>query len=105
VEDNLPFWEMQPQDGLLLGESSDYGGGQVFAKASEVYAVYLPNATSTGMVELSGASGSFQKRWYNPRSGAFEGSAQAVSGGTRTSLGAPPSSASSDWVVLIEAIG
>jgi hypothetical protein len=105
MENNLPFWEMQPQDGLILGESSDYGGGQVFAKASEVYAVYLPNATSTGTLDLSGATGSFQKRWYNPRSGAFEGSAQAVSGGTITSLGAPPSSASSDWVVLIEAIG
>jgi Domain of unknown function (DUF5060)/Putative collagen-binding domain of a collagenase len=105
MEDNLPFWEMQPQDGLLLGESSDYGGGQVFAKTGEVYAVYLPNATSTGTLDLSGASGSFQKRWYNPRSGAFEGSAQAVSGGTITSLGAPPSSTSSDWVVLIEAIG
>src|SRR5215208_5607802 len=105
MEGNLPFWEMQPQDGLLLGESGDYGGGQVFAKASEVYAVYLPNATSTGTLDLSGASGSFQKRWYNPRSGAFEGSTQAVSGGTITSLGAPPSSTSSDWVVLIEAIG
>ena len=105
MEENLPFWEMQPQDGLLLGESSDYGGGQVFTKASEVYAVYLPNASSTGTLDLSGVSGSFQKRWYNPRSGAFEGSAQAVSGGTRTSLGAPPSSTSSDWVVLIEAIG
>ena len=105
MEANLPFWEMQPQDGLLLGESGDYGGGQVFTKASEVYAVYLPNASSTGTLDLSGASGSFQKRWYNPRSGAFEGSAQAVSGGAITSLGAPPSSTSSDWVVLIEAIG
>jgi len=105
MEDNLPFWEMQPQDGLLSGESSDYGGGQVFTKAGEVYAVYLPNASSTGTLDLSGATGSFQKRWYNPRSGAFEGSAQAVSGGAITSLGAPPSSTSSDWVVLIEAIG
>ena len=102
MEANLPFWEMQPQDGLLLGESSDYGGGQVFAKTGEVYAVYLPNASSTGTLDLSGASGSFQKRWYNPRSGAFEGSAQAVSGGAITSLGAPPSSTSSDWVVLLQ---
>jgi hypothetical protein len=102
MEDNLPFWEMQPQDGLLLGESGDYGGGQVFTKASEVYAVYLPNASSTGTLDLSGATGSFQIRWYNPRSGAFEGSTQAVSGGTITSLGAPPSSTSSDWVVLLQ---
>jgi hypothetical protein len=105
METNLPFWEMQPQDGLLSGESSDYGGGQVFTKAGEVYAVYLPNASSTGTLDLSGVSGSFEMRWYNPRSGAFEGGAQAVSGGTITSLGTPPSSTTSDWVVLIEAIG
>jgi hypothetical protein len=39
MEQNLPFWEMAPQDGLWVGESSDYGGGQVFAKAGQVYAV------------------------------------------------------------------
>jgi Domain of unknown function (DUF5060)/Putative collagen-binding domain of a collagenase len=102
MEGNLPFWEMVPQDSLLSGESSDHGGGQVFAKEGQVYAVYLPNATSTGTLDLSGVSGSFQKSWYNPRTGTFEGTTQTVSGGGKRSLGAPPSSASSDWVVLIK---
>jgi hypothetical protein len=102
VEQNLPFWEMVPQDSLLSGESSDHGGGQVFAKEGQVYAVYLPNATSTGALDLSGVSGSFQKSWYNPRTGTFKGTTQTVSGGGKRSLGAPPSSASSDWVVLIK---
>ncbi len=102
MEENLPFWEMEPQDELLTEESpGDYGGGQVFAKAGEVYAVYLPNATSTGTLELSGVSGSFQKRWYNPRTGDFEGDAQTISGGGKLSLGTPPSSPSEDWIVLI----
>jgi hypothetical protein len=108
MEGNLPFWEMAPQDGLLSGESGEstaYGGGQVFAKAGQIYAVYLPDATSTGSLDLSGVSGDFQKSWYNPRTGAFEGTAQTVSGGGKRSLGAPPSSASSDWVVLIQATG
>jgi hypothetical protein len=105
VENNLPFWEMAPQDSLLSGESSDYGGGQVFAKVGQVYAVYLPNATSTGTLDLSGVSGSFQKSWYNPRTGSFEGATQTVSGGAKRSLGTPPSSPSSDWVVLVKATG
>jgi hypothetical protein len=105
MEQNLPFWEMAPQDGLLSGESSDYGGGQVFAKAGQVYAVYLPNATSTGALDLSGVSGNFQKSWYNPRTGQFEGATQTISGGGKRSLGKPPSSASSDWVVLLKATG
>jgi hypothetical protein len=105
MEQNLPFWNMGPQDGLLSGESSDYGGGQVFAITGRVYAVYLPNATSTGMLDLRGVSGSFQKRWFNPRTGSFEGVTQTVSGGGRRSLGTPPSSRSADWVVLIKATG
>jgi hypothetical protein len=102
VQKKLPFWEMEPQDGLLTGESTDVGGGgQVFVKPGQVYAVYLPNATSTGTLDLSGASGSFQKRWYNPRTGSFEGPAQTISGGEQLSLDAPPSAPSDDWVVLI----
>jgi hypothetical protein len=96
---------MQPQDSLLSGESSDLGEGQVFAKAGQVYAVYLPNATSTGVLDLSGVSGSFQTSWYNPRTGQFEGATQTVSGGGNRSLGAPPSSPSSDWVVLLKGTG
>jgi len=102
VEENLPFWEMEPRDGLLSGESSDYDGGQVFVKPGELYAVYLPNATSTGSLDLSGVSGEFQKRWFNPRTGTFEGVTQAVSGGGSIDLDAPPNSPSEDWVALLE---
>jgi hypothetical protein len=102
VKRNLPFWEMEPQDSLLAGESANVGGGgQVFAKPGQIYAVYLPDATSTGTLDLSGASGSFQKRWYNPRTGSFEGATQTISGGEQLSLEAPPSAPSDDWVVLI----
>ncbi len=102
VEENLPFWEMEPQDGLLSGESTDFGGGQVFAKPGQLYAVYLPNATSTGVLDLSSDSGSFQKRWYNPRTGSFAGDTETVSGGGNVSLGTPPSSPSNDWIVLLK---
>jgi len=97
---------MGPQDGLLAGESTgDYGGGQVFTKPGEVYAVYLPDATSTGTLDLSGVSGSFQLRWYNPRTSDFDGAASTLAGGGSVDLGAPPNSPSEDWVVLLENTG
>ncbi|MCK4713939.1 MAG: hypothetical protein KAT35_00060, partial [Candidatus Aenigmarchaeota archaeon] len=106
MEENLPFWEMQPADSLLTGEASGrYEDGQVFAKPGEVYAVYLPDGNPSGQLDLGAVSGSFQKRWYNPRTGQFEGSATTVSGGSAISLGSPPSASSEDWVVLLEGSG
>lgn len=100
MEANLPYWEMSPNDALLSGESGD--DGEVFAKTGSVYAVYLPDSTATGSLNLSGTSGSFTQRWFDPRSGTFAGSATTVSGGGAVVLGAPPSGIGEDWVVLIE---
>lgn len=97
MQENLPFWEMWPDDSLVSGASNQ----QVFVKTGEVYAIYLPNASTTGSLNLSGTSGQFQKRWYNPRTGAFEGSTQTINGGSFVSLGTPPSSSSQDWVILV----
>jgi hypothetical protein len=102
MQRRLPFWEMEPQDELLVGEPLDGGGGQVFAKPGQVYAVYLPDATSTGTLDLSGVTGVFRERWYNPRTGAFDDNATTVTGGSYVDLGAPPHSPSEDWVVLLD---
>ncbi|MCP4645023.1 MAG: DUF5060 domain-containing protein [bacterium] len=106
MEENLPFWEMQPADDLLTGESEFTGknsivAGQVFAKAGECYAVYLPVAEQTGLLDLTNASGTFVMRWFNPRSGAFEGAASSLEGDKQIPLGPPPADASEDWVVLL----
>jgi len=108
--DQIPFADMVPSHNLLSGEST-YAkanpliSGVVLAKPGEVYAIQLPNASNTGTLNLSGASGSFTKRWFNPRTGVFEGSTTTITGGGNVSLGPPPSSSSEDWVVLIEKIG
>jgi hypothetical protein len=104
MEENLPFWEMTPADGLLSGETEVYDGGEVFAKPGEVYAVYLPDATSTGTLDLSDAAGEFFLRWYNPRTGQFEGTQTLLSGGGFAPLGAAPSSPSEDWTALVTAV-
>jgi hypothetical protein len=79
--------------------------GYMYITLFETFKQGCPEATSTGSLDLSGVSGSFQKSWYNPRTGAFEGATQTISGGDKRSLGTPPSSASADWVVLVQATG
>lgn len=75
--------------------------GQVFAREGEIYAVYLPVAEETGILDLSKASGTFAQRWYNPRTGEFEKSSREIESGKSVELGAPPREASEDWAVLI----
>jgi hypothetical protein len=106
MDQYLPFWEMEPADELLEGESV-YSGktsshdGQVFAKEGECYAIYLPVANKTGELDLSRAAGRFVKRWYNPRAGRFEGRRQSLKGGGKVKIGPAPDAPDEDWVVLV----
>jgi hypothetical protein len=106
MADHLAFWRMAPADDLLSGESGDYGGGEVFAETgsftSDRFAIYLPNATATGALDLAGSPGDFEQRWFDPRACAFVGDAIAVSGGGSVALGPAPGSPGQDWVVLFE---
>lgn len=104
MEENLPFWVMEPADALLQGASPAYGGGQVLAWPGQVYAVYLPEARGAPELDLSGATGVFRLRWFNPRSGVFEGEATTVTGGAVVALGTPPAEAGADWVTLVRAV-
>jgi len=71
--ETLPFWEMQPMDNLL-----GKGNGQVFAKQNEIYAVYLEDGE--GSLDLSSASGSFELKWFNPRTGKYANTETVNSG-------------------------
>jgi hypothetical protein len=92
---------MEPDDALLEGAAPLYEGGQVLRKEGEAYAVYLPRATPSGRLDLGKARGPFDKRWYNPRTGAFEGAAETVEAGGVVELGAPPSAPEEDWAILL----
>ncbi len=100
--EGLPFHRMVPADGLLTGEHGAHGGGEVFALPGEHYAVYLPNASSSGALDLSGHPGTYRRRWYDPRTGVFAGPSTAVQGGGSVSLGSPPYQPSSDWVCWLD---
>jgi len=106
MESHLPFWEMEPRDDLLTGESEFTGEnnviqGQVFVKEGELYAIYLPTASETGELDLTDAPGSFKLQWFNPRSGGFAGDEAIVQGGVSLPLGTPPDNPDEDWVVLL----
>jgi len=112
MEEQLPFWEMEPADNIVTGGATitvraGRGktvelGPQVFAKPGEVYAVYLPDASPAGVLDLSAAAGEFKLSWYNPRSGEFAGAPRAITGGRPIPLGDPPSEPAEDWVVLVK---
>jgi hypothetical protein len=102
VSSYLPFWEMAPNDDLLSNESGTYGGGEVLAKPGVVYAIYLPEATSTGTFNLTGHPGLYSLSWYNPRTGQFQGVTRTVAGGQQLAIGQPPAQTQEDWVVLIK---
>ena len=102
MESELPFWRMEPADDLVSGEASSFEGAEVFAAENEVYAVYLPNASGNARLDLSKASGSFSLRWFNPRTGEFQGETGVLDGGAPVNLGSAPASINEDWVALVK---
>ena len=97
----IPFWEMKNANALISNSKND-NSKYCFAKAGELYLVYLPNGGTTEL-DLSGASGKFAVQWFNPRTGGAtqDGSVKSVTGGGVVALGNPPTDAGQDWVVLV----
>lgn len=112
IEENLPFWEMDPADELVVHEGTvqmDIGddetfeaSAEVFAKPGCVYAVYLPTGIPSGTINLDRINGVYSLRWYNPRTGKFEGDDTSIQGGKQSKIGLPPRQQTHDWVVLIK---
>ncbi len=97
----LPFAEMANANGLI-GNTGNNNDKYCFAKAGQVYAIYLANGGTTTL-NLSGASGTFPVYWFNPRDGGtlIQGSITSVTGGSTVSIGNPPADSSLDWAVLV----
>jgi hypothetical protein len=105
LESEFEFWRMQPADHLVSGESSAFGGAEVFAYQDRDFAVYLPNASSGGILDLSASPGAhFWVRWFDPRLGQYAGPFSLVDGGAPLALGSAPSLSAEDWVVVVKRI-
>ena len=101
-DNQIPFNEMKNQNSLI-GNDKNSNKRYCFAKAGEVYLVYLPEGGSCEL-DLSGAgSKAFSVGWFNPRSGGelVKGSVAEIKGGSKVSLGNPPQDASEDWLVIV----
>jgi hypothetical protein len=98
--EHLPFDVMQAYPDLVAE------GQYAFAQPGIVYAVGLPFGRSAAL-DLSGQTGEYSVRWYNPRTGGAlqTGSVATVTGGERVDLGRPPDSSGPDWVVLVRRAG
>ena len=98
---NIPFWEMTNAD-ELVGNATHDNSRYCFAKAGELYLVYLPAGGTTDL-DLGQASGRFTVAWFDPRNGGplKTGSVATVNAGGLVALGDPPDSPSEDWAVVV----
>jgi hypothetical protein len=87
----VAFERMAPADDLAVT-----GAAYVLAEEGASYVVYLYQG-GTVSIDLTGASGTVEVDWFNPRTGAFQ-DAPAVSGGAARSFTAP---GAGDWALRL----
>ncbi len=99
----IPFWNMTNRNSLLTGAAS--GGPYCFATNGQVYVAYFAGA-ATPSLNLSGVTGDFTVRWFDPYlgGGLQTGSVTQVTGGGTVSLGNAPAVITKDRVVLVKLI-
>jgi hypothetical protein len=103
----FPFELLSNQHDLVSGtgteqtDSPGEGGNRCLARIGDTYLVHLRSG-GNHTLDLSGGTGSFTVKWFNPRSGGPLIPAADVMAGGVVSLGSPPDSPSEDWIVLVE---
>ncbi len=97
----IPYWQMNNADGLV-GNAKHENTAYCLAKPGEVYLVYLTSG-GTSVLDLSGATGDFSVKWFNPRAGGslLDGSVKQVTAGGRVELGQPPADVTEDWLIIV----
>ena len=98
-DEKIPFTEMSTAN-ALIGNTKDDNSKFCFAKAGELYLVYLPNG-GTSALDLSATKGTFAVKWFNPRVGGALVPAGIITAGAMVPLGPPPADAAEDWLAVI----
>ena len=86
--DNIKWWEMTPTNSLVTN-------GFCLSK-NEEYVIYLRDGGST-IINLSAANGTLFVKWYNPRTGLYQGKTTIQGSAPRTFT----SPDTNDWVLHI----
>ena len=95
------FWTMRNAD-ELVGNAPHDDSRYCLADPGRRYVVYLPTGGTTSL-DLGAGAGRYSVHWFDPRTGGAlqAGSVREVRGPGRVELGAPPSAANEDWVILV----
>jgi len=101
MENQLPFWEMENHN-ELVGNEADENTVYCLAKPGELYVVYL-NSVETASLDLSGATGDYEVKWFNPKTGGElqKSKVKKATGGKILELGKSPDKEQGDWAVLV----
>lgn len=91
--EDIPYWTMSPHNELVSSDS------YCLADPGREYVVYAEQG-GTVRVDLTGASGTLQVRWLNPRTGQYTAGGQ-VPGGTAHSFTNPAADAN-DWILHLK---
>jgi hypothetical protein len=99
--EKIPFHEMQNAN-ALVGNAKNDNTRYCLAKPGTLYLVYLPTG-GTCDLDLTGATGAFTVKWFNPRSGGelAGGSVKTIQGGGMQSLGRAPVDPAEDWLIVV----
>lgn len=94
---NIEFWKMANNDDLASGNLN-----YCLAEKGRCYVIYLENG-GTCNLNLNNQSGNYNVKWFDPRNGGNlkTSNIKTLVGGTNKSIGNPPNSSASDWVVLV----
>jgi hypothetical protein len=100
-ENNIPFYEMENNNGQLGNLPNGNVAGYCLEKTGDTYVVYLPTGGDHDLRPEKGAT--YTIHWFDPRNGGKlqTGSTKAMPGGIGSSLGTPPSDPGKDWVALV----
>jgi len=98
-QNEFAFELMANQNELVSGNGDN--GNRCFAKLGDTYLIQL-RAGGTHTLDLTGITGSFTVKWFNPRTGGATIPAADLEGGGIVSLGSPPDSQTEDWIVLVK---
>jgi hypothetical protein len=98
----FPFEEMGNHNELVTGSGDNLN--RCLAKIGNCYLVQLRDGGAHSL-DLSGVTGSFTTKWFNPRTGAAVIEGPTLEAGGWAALGEPPDSPTEDWVVLVQSTG
>lgn len=95
-----PFYDYSSQDHLISGNNSN-DISYAFGKPGQQFIVYSEKIGSLSIVLTCGV-GTYNLRWFNPRTGEFFPESRQLKAGPSVPLFDPPEDPDKDWVLVLD---